>query len=194
MNMLQVTQRVWFGLCMLIMLLALTLTSGEAIALEDFTYADLSRRSFAGQDLSGSSLAAAEAREADFENANLSQTILTKGSFYKAHMPSVNLTQSFADRVVFDGADLTNALIVDAIMTSTSFEGAIIQGADFSGTILDRYQTIQMCKYADGVNPVTGSCHSWQLRLSMIYRSLRPSAVIKTQECVGAVVGKITAF
>jgi uncharacterized protein YjbI with pentapeptide repeats len=155
MNM-RVTQRIGLGLCLATLLLTWILTAGAAIALEDFTYADLSRRSFVGEDLSGSSLAAAEAREADFENADLSQTILTKGSFYKAHMPGVNLTESFADRVVFDGADLTNAIVVDAIMTSTSFQDAIIQGADFSGTILDRYQTIQMCKYADGVNPATG--------------------------------------
>ena len=141
---------------MAMMLLSWVGWSSTAIAVEDFTYADLSRRSFVGQDLTGSSLAAAEAREADFENANLSQTILTKGSFYKAHMLGVNLTESFADRVVFDGADLTNAIVVDAIMTSTSFNEAKIQGADFSGTILDRYQMIQMCKYADGVNPVTG--------------------------------------
>lgn len=156
MNMRGLTRRIGAVLWAAVMLLGLVTSPKPAIALEDFTYADLSRRSFVGQDLSGSSLAAAEAREADFENANLSQTILTKGSFYKAHMPGVNLTESFADRVIFDGADLTNAIVVDAIMTSTSFNDAIIQGADFSGTILDRYQILQMCKHADGVNPVTG--------------------------------------
>lgn len=148
-------QRLGLGLGAVIVVL-MGLWVGPAIAVEDFTYAELAHRSFVGQDLSGSSLAAADAREADFENADLSQTILTKGTFYKAHMPGVNLSESFADRVVFDGADLTNAIVVDAIMTSTSFTDAIIEGADFSGTILDRYQTIQMCKYADGVNPVTG--------------------------------------
>lgn len=137
-------------------LLGFGLMAGGAIAVEDYTYADLSHRSFIGEDLTGSSLAAADAREADFEGADLSQTILTKGSFYKAHMPNVNLTESFADRVIFDGADLRNAIIVDAIMTSTSFNEAIIEGADFSGTILDRYQISQMCKRADGTNPITG--------------------------------------
>jgi uncharacterized protein YjbI with pentapeptide repeats len=152
----QLTQPIWMGLGIAMLLLGLVVAPMGAIAVEDFTYADLSHRSFVGQDLAGASLAAAEARDADFENADLSQTILTKGSFYKAHMPGVNLTESFADRVIFDGADLTNAIVVDAIMTSTSFTDAIIEGADFSGTILDRYQIMQMCKYADGVNPVTG--------------------------------------
>ena len=144
------------GLWVGVMLLGLMGVPKGAIAAEDFTYANLTLRSFAGEDLSGSSLAAAEARDANFENADLSQTILTKGSFYKAHMAGVNLTESFADRVTFDEADLTNAIVVDAIMTSTSFKDATIEGADFSGTILDRYQIIQMCEYADGVNPVTG--------------------------------------
>jgi len=156
MKMRRLTRQVLVGLWMAVVLLGLVILPAGAIAVEDFTYADLGHRSFVGQDLSGSSLAAADAREADFENADLSQTILTKGSFYKAHMPGVNLTESFADRVVFDGADLTNAIVVDAIMTSTSFNEATIQGADFSGTILDRYQVIQMCKHADGINPITG--------------------------------------
>jgi uncharacterized protein YjbI with pentapeptide repeats len=125
-------------------------------ARQDFTYANLSGKDFAGQNLSGSSLAAVEARETNFAGADLSQTILTKGKFHRANLAGVNLSQSFADRVIFDGADLTNAVVTEAFMTSTSFTEATIHGADFSGTILDRYQIVQMCKYADGVNPVTG--------------------------------------
>lgn len=147
---------VWIGICVGVLFLGVGGISERAIALEDFTYADLTRRSFVGEDLTGSSLAAADAREANFAGADLSQTILTKGTFYRANMAGVNLTQSFADRVIFDEADLTNAIVVDAIMTSTSFNNAIIEGADFSGTILDRYQTMQMCRYASGVNPLTG--------------------------------------
>jgi uncharacterized protein YjbI with pentapeptide repeats len=123
---------------------------------QDFTYSDLNHRDFSSQTLTGASFAAADARDADFSGADLSETILTKGNFYHAKLVGANLTQSFADRVIFDGADLTHALVVDAIMTSTSFTDAVIQGADFSGTILDRYQVAQMCQYADGVNPTTG--------------------------------------
>ncbi|PSN12763.1 hypothetical protein C7271_23215 [filamentous cyanobacterium CCP5] len=122
----------------------------------DYTYTDLSHRDFAGSNLSGTSLAAAEARETNFENADLSKTILTKALFLRANLKGANLSEAFADRVVFDGADLTNAIVLDAIMSSSTFTDAAIAGADFSGTILDRYQTAQMCKYAEGVNPVTG--------------------------------------
>lgn len=149
-------RRATLWVCLGVLALGLWVMPGQAIALEDFTYAELSRKSFVGEDLTGSSLAAAVAREANFECANLSQTIMTKASFYKANLVGVNLTESFADRVIFDEADLTNAIVVDAIMTSTSFNNATIEGADFSGTILDRYQVAQMCKYADGTNPATG--------------------------------------
>lgn len=122
----------------------------------DYTLTDLSFRDFSHTNLSGTSFAAAEMRQANFEGSDLSQTILTKASFLKANLAGANLAQTFGDRVIFDEADLTNAIFTDAILTSSSFNNAIITGADFSGAIVDRYQTSQMCQHADGVNPVTG--------------------------------------
>jgi len=122
----------------------------------DYTHTDLSYRDFSGQYLAGTSFAAAEMREANFQAADLSQTILTKASFLRANLESANLSQTFGDRVTFDGADLTNAIFTDAILSSSTFTDATIAGADFSGAILDRYQIAQMCKYADGVNAATG--------------------------------------
>lgn len=83
-------------------------------------------------------------------------TILTKATFLRTNLVGADFTKTFADRVFFDGADMTNAVFVEAIATSSSFKDTIITGADFSYSILDRIQVKQMCKRADGVNPTTG--------------------------------------
>ena len=67
-----------------------------------------------------------------------------------------NFTSSLMDRVSFENSDLTNAIFQDVVATSTVFDGANITGVDFTGAIIDRYQIYQMCKRAEGTNPVTG--------------------------------------
>ena len=48
----------------------------------DYTHTDLSYRDFSGQYLAGTSICAPQkCREANFQAADLSQTILTKASF-----------------------------------------------------------------------------------------------------------------
>lgn len=93
---------------------------------------------------------------ANFQNANLRATIITKGSFFQANLMGANLSSAFADRVIFDAADLTNAIFTDAILSSSTFIDATLSGADFSGALLDHFQVSLMCKRAEGVNPVTG--------------------------------------
>lgn len=122
----------------------------------NYTLTDLQYRDFSHLDLSGTSFAGANMREANFQGANLRGTILTKSSFFKANLADSDLSETFADRVVFDEADLTNARFTDAILTSSHFFNAVITGADFSGSILDRAQVKQLCQRAAGRNSITG--------------------------------------
>ena len=122
----------------------------------NYTLTDLQGQDMSHTDFSGTSFAGATMRGTNFEGSNLSGTILTKGEFINANLKDVDLSEVFSDRVSFKNADLTNSLFINAILTSTDFDGAEITGADFSNAIIDRYQVSEMCKRAEGTNPVTG--------------------------------------
>lgn len=122
----------------------------------NYTYGELRNADFSHKNLQGGVFAAADLRGANFTESDLSNSILTKAIFVKANLTGVNLTNALMDRVSLEEADLTNAILTDAVATSTSFSDSIVNGADFSGAIIDRYQNYLLCKTAQGVNPVTG--------------------------------------
>lgn len=122
----------------------------------NYTLTDLQGQDMSHTDFSGTSFAGAIMRGTNFEGSNLSGTILTKGEFVKANLRGADLSEVFSDRVSFREADLTNSLFINAILSATDFEGSIITGADFSNAIIDRYQVSEMCKRAEGTNPLTG--------------------------------------
>lgn len=122
----------------------------------NYTYSEIRDQDFSHKDLAGAVFAAADARGANFEGSDLSNSILTKAVFSNANLAEINLTKSLMDRVALDNSNLTNAIIREAVATSTNFDGATITGADFSDSILDRYQIYLLCKRAEGVNPTTG--------------------------------------
>ncbi len=109
-----------------------------------------------GQDLSKSSIAGATARDADLSNVDLHGTVVTLADLKGSNLNGIDLTDTLSDRVNFQKTDLRNAVLVNMIASGSSFAGAQIEGADFSYAVLDSDDQKNLCKIAEGVNPVTG--------------------------------------
>ncbi len=122
----------------------------------NYTNTNLENRDFSHMDLVGSVFVSAEMRGTNFAGSNMANAILTKGNLLGANLTGTNLEGALVDRVTLYKADLTNAILVGATLTRSIFDDSIVTGADFTDAIIDRYDVTQLCKRADGTNPVTG--------------------------------------
>ena len=103
---------------------------------KEFVKYDLANYDLSGLDLRGALFSVATLKRADLEGANLEGSIA-----YATH---------------FEEANLTNVNFRDAVLTKSFFMATTIDGADFSGAIIDAPQREEMCSRAAGVNPMTG--------------------------------------
>ena len=122
----------------------------------NYSNTNLENRDFTNTDLVGGVFVAAEMRNANFAGANMKGAILTKGNLLGANLTGANLENALGDRVTFYKAKLTNAILVGATLSRSIFDEAEVTGADFTDAIIDRYDVMQLCQRAEGVNPSTG--------------------------------------
>jgi uncharacterized protein YjbI with pentapeptide repeats len=75
---------------------------------------------------------------------------------HESSLHGADFTGGIAYLVDFKGADLRDAVLVEAIMLRSRFDETDITGADFTDAVLDGVQAYKLCARATGVNPKTG--------------------------------------
>lgn len=117
---------------------------------------NVSGKNFAGKNLQEAEFAEARLSGADFSDAKLEGVVFNASNVSRANFQNANLSYGFAYLTSFIEADLRDAILVESTFLQCSLRDANITGADFSNSIIDQEQLVELCKTADGVNPVTG--------------------------------------
>jgi uncharacterized protein YjbI with pentapeptide repeats len=113
---------------------------------DDLHGKDLQNTEYVKYDLSGQDLG-----EANLEGAYFSVTTAKNANFKGANMSNV-----IAYAVRFDNADLTDSNFSNGELLKSVFDGAIIDGTDFTDANLDLSQRKSLCERATGTNSKTG--------------------------------------
>ena len=113
---------------------------------EDLHGKDLQNTEYVKYDLSGQDLG-----EANLQGAYMSVTTAKNASFKGANMKDLI---AYATR--FDNADLSDANLTNGELMKSIFDGANIDGADFTDANLDLKTRKSLCERATGTNSQTG--------------------------------------
>ena len=130
--------------------------AASSAAIRAYDDAEVTNRDFGGQDLRRAEFASENLAAANFQGANLQGAVFNGSNLSGANLRGVDFSNGIGYLSNFNEADLTNAVLADAMLLRSTFKGAKIDGADFSYAAIDRLQAVQLCEYASGTNPKTG--------------------------------------
>jgi Pentapeptide repeats (8 copies) len=130
--------------------------AASSAAIRAYDDAEVSGKDYSGQNLIQAEFSDAKLKEANFSGADLRGAVFNGAVLKNANLHAANFSDGIAYITDMSGVDLTDAILTSAMLLRTSFRDAKVTGADFTDAVIDRTQTLQLCKTASGVNPVTG--------------------------------------
>lgn len=136
--------------------LAASSTAVTPSAFSEFSAEELRNKDFSGKTLQSMDFAKVDLQEANFSNADLRGAVFNASNLSGANMKGADFSYGFAYLTNFDGADLTDSIFQETILSFSTFKDTKITNADFSLAVLEKWQVQQLCANAKGVNPKTG--------------------------------------
>ena len=115
-------------------------------------------KDFSGQNLIMREFTKLNLENSNFSNADLRGAVFSGSSLAGSNMHGMDFSNGIAYLVNFEGADLTDAVLTEAMMLYSNFDGVNITGADFTESVVSGVQLKKLCDIANGVNSKTGVC------------------------------------
>jgi uncharacterized protein YjbI with pentapeptide repeats len=145
-----------FVLAMVLFLSPLTAQAASSSSvIRNFGNEEL-KKDYSGQSLIGIEFSNVDLKTANFSDADL-RGVVFNGTFLEgANLHGVDFSEGIAYLVNFKGADLSDAVLTDAMMLRSLFDDVNVTNADFTNAVLDGVQVKKLCARASGVNSKTG--------------------------------------
>ncbi|MBG1269521.1 pentapeptide repeat-containing protein [Nostoc sp. WHI] len=116
----------------------------------------LQSKDYSGQSLVGTEFTNVNLKSAKFTNANLRGVVFNGTLLDGVNLHGADFSEGIAYLTRFKDADLSDAVLTDAMMLRSIFDEVDITGADFTNAILDGIEVKKLCVKASGVNSKTG--------------------------------------